>query len=906
MSKYNFIKEFITKHNNLNVDDFDNLIIKSSFDDDLKILLLLCHNHGFAFHSLIIKYLPDNTNNYSYIYFRFFYYFYVLIKHVYDNYNSQNIKEIFLNFLRYSRKFKYHSDIKLYDEIVNKFTENYDYLYDTFFEKDNVYFNTYFNNLIKYFLPLPYDFLLYAPLITYRNNVTKFYKKNDDDPIEITQSLNQKRITETTETTETTENSQLKRFTGIKNVNIVNKEIDIHIPLKYFHNKKQNEENDKVFLIVYKINNKFVLLIANNVTTNVTNNVTIDDKFSVNGIKYKRNFTQFDNNKYNIGYPLQLIFDKWVKTDNDNIEINKNDVTYISIMRKITSTDLFNVFSKMNLSIDNYSYLFHNTSYQINSENLNHILTNPSFFYFIPHGSKSYADSYFKNRRCNIFKIKNNIDNLIDLTQSIITNNPFTNNHNLQITHSKQKIWKGYDVTKIMDYYDNKEIPLTTNDNYKCVTFEKNQDINKFIKNRPYCDIGTKKMYVGRRKLYEIVLKTRKYNAPSIWPMKYLSDLYNKHNIKVNETDYEDQIYNSPEKIKANVTGYLYDIIFLKTLGYNGFFFTDFDVAFSYGGELMLTNAKNYIGLYKYSLDTCDKNIQLHDANYKQSRQTQSKSTCAYVTLLMGNNSYFIGALVFGYSLKKNTNNDLVIMVTPDVPNEQKNILSEIYDVVLDIDFITINKSLIKNYDTNRFKDIFTKLQCLTLIQYEKIIMIDIDMLVLKNMDNLFALDAPAATLRKVDMQNGEKIPKKLIVKNNELVGGINAGLVLFKPNIEEYKSIVNELITLSGTEYSNPEQDYLSMKYANNWTNISFLYNFQFGLTKRTVKYNPKDIFNLHYSSRLKPWRIIHKPDETWVWINETPQNIVYYKMWMATYEKINKKYLNKNVDLNKLYKHD
>ena len=597
MTKYKFIKDFLANNNKLNDIQFSELIQDQelNFDNDLKLVLLLCHNHYRSFYSLIIKYLPDNTSNYSYIYFRFFYYFYILIKFAYCEIKPKNIKFIFMYFLKYTRKINYNKNRELYDKIVNRFIKNYDYLYDTFFVKDNIYFNVYFNNLIKYFLPLPHEYLLYTQIITYRNNVKHFYKKNDNDDIEII----------------STHDFQ-QRLTGEKNINSIRNEMDIHIPLKYFNNCKLK---NNVYLIIYKFNKAHILLIANSVIKIKENN---KDFFIIKNIKYTREFYNFNNYKFNIGYPLQLLFKKWKTEHDSNKKINQSDITYISIMRKIIPNELFNVFSPINFKTDNYKYLFHNTSYEINDNNINHILTNPTFFYFIPHGSKSYATSYFKNRKCDIFKLNKNMTNILDLTQSISNDNPFINSDNLKLEHQKQKLWKAYDLTKILNYYDDKEIPFTINDNYKCITTNQNININDFVKQRPYCDIGNKKLYVGRRKLYEILFKTRKYDASAIWPMEYLADSYNKQKIKVSDFDYVDPMYNNPEKIKAHVTGYLYDIILLKLMGYSGFFFTDFDVAISHGGELMLTNAKDFINLYKYSLDTCDKKVKFNEfANHK-------------------------------------------------------------------------------------------------------------------------------------------------------------------------------------------------------------------------------------------------------------------------------------------------
>ena len=92
-------------------------------------------------------------------------------------------------------------------------------------------------------------------------------------------------------------------------------------------------------------------------------------------------------------------------------------------------------------------------------------------------------------------------------------------------------------------------------------------------------------------------------------------------------------------------------------------------------------------------------------------------------------------------------------------------------------------------------------------------------------------------------------------------------------------------------------------MEIINKWTNISFIYNFQFGLSERAKKFNPEDIHNLHYSSRLKPWRILTKPDETWKWINEEPQNKPYYEMWIQVYDILANKLYFKNINMAELF---
>lgn len=898
MINYKEIKNYI--------DDINN----NQLDPDSKLLIMLCKYHYSEFKSLILDYLPwgkDNLNdiakimknNYVYIFFRYFYLFYILTKYVYHNFKvDQNVlKQTFDYYTQYSIE-NCNQNKTLCNQIYSLLVDNYDYLYDTFFVKDNIYFGTYFNNLIKYFLPLPYQYLIYSPIITFRHNVNSFYKKNDID------YLDQIKPIDTTER---------KRYTGNKNIDKIKNEIDIHIPLKYY-----KDDPNYIKLVAYKMApNKYKLLIAND--------LEFGEIVNIKNISFERNFEGYDEEQYKLGFPFQIISKRWEnRNKNTQYSINSNDIVYISVMRKIDQNDLYNVFNEINLDKTNYQFLFHNTAYDITGKNVNHILNNPSFFYLTPMGSESYIDKYFKNRKCILFKIKKNIK-VLDLTQSVIVNNPFIYNK-IKEQHRDEKLWKFYDTKDIMNYYQNKDLPLTFHENNKCLT-TKDIYIGDFLKERPYCDIGAKQYYVGRRKLYEIFIKNRKYEISTIWPADYLMEvflpvdinmcnyiiglLYNRKNIPADTADCDyikDELYYDPDMIISNVLAYLYDAFLLKKIGYTGFFFTDFDEAFKYGGELFLSNPDEYINPFKYSDQTCNIKVEFNElelSNKKQSRPITKSSKYAYVALLMGNSAYFLGALVLGYSLRTvETQYDIVIMVTPDVPQKQKEILSEFFKII-DIDFLTIDKSLIKDYENNRFKDVFTKLQCLTLTKYEKIIMIDIDMLVIKNMDHLFNLNPPAASLRRYDLKHGKHIPENLIVKNNKLIGGINAGLMLLKPDLNEYQDIVKDLLNPNSnmTGFKNPEQDYLSYRYSKQWTNISFKYNFQFGLTDRAKKFETNDIYNLHYSSRLKPWRILKKPEETWKWINEEPINKPYYEMWISVYEILYNKFYLKNINLNELF---
>lgn len=278
-------------------------------------------------------------------------------------------------------------------------------------------------------------------------------------------------------------------------------------------------------------------------------------------------------------------------------------------------------------------------------------------------------------------------------------------------------------------------------------------------------------------------------------------------------------------------------------------------------------------------------------------------SKYAYVTVLYGNNIYLTGAIVLGYTLMKtNTKIDRLILVTPDVSDQYKSFLKTIYTKIIDIEYTQVSLEIFSDKNT-RFRDVFTKLECLNLIQYDKIILLDLDMIVSKNIDHLFKLPTPAACLKKYYIPYGKLIPKNIICENNLLVGSINAGLMLLKPSKSEWDEIkkdINKNVQI--LKYKYPEQDYISLRYCGQWTSITFNYNFQFGLTNRVKKYRYRadDIYVIHYSSSYKPWNDLldtHNPSNDEIKFKE--EHSKYYTLWMNSYQIIKDKFKEQGIEL-------
>jgi hypothetical protein len=214
----------------------------------------------------------------------------------------------------------------------------------------------------------------------------------------------------------------------------------------------------------------------------------------------------------------------------------------------------------------------------------------------------------------------------------------------------------------------------------------------------------------------------------------------------------------------------------------------------------------------------------------------------AYVCILL-DKKYLPGSIVLTESLKKaGSFADLVIIVNKST--NFNDILMRFYDkiIVIDDDLLTEKK--------------FYKFYAYKLVEYEKIIIIDSDAIILRYPDYIFSLKPPA-----------------LCLKNNKPY----SGLILIKPDINEFDKIVKELKNTTFTY-----KEYIENKYKN-FTKID----------KRFIGFDIEDknwtkIFGLQFINE-KPFFYQSKLN-----INERIM-LPNYKLWFYYYRKL----INKNYDL-------
>ena len=238
---------------------------------------------------------------------------------------------------------------------------------------------------------------------------------------------------------------------------------------------------------------------------------------------------------------------------------------------------------------------------------------------------------------------------------------------------------------------------------------------------------------------------------------------------------------------------------------------------------------------------------------------SNGKNIYAYVTLVMLGDLYISAAIVLAQSLiNAGSKADRVVLVTPDVSEDGKNILRMFFNKVKVIDYVNISNWRVKKQPQRKYLDlVFTKFHIFNLVEYKKIILIDADALVLKFPDHIFSLSAPAGCLLEDKSSfisydddgnyifpdgpikwydkfckiapHGELIPKDITdkIKTSHQNSGVGGGLMLLEPKVGEFDEIIRNVSSgfmkhLVETKFPWPEQQYLTLRYSGKWHQIN------------------------------------------------------------------------------------
>tara|TARA_E500000178_G_C17022057_1_gene756120 strand:- start:1886 stop:2803 length:918 start_codon:yes stop_codon:yes gene_type:complete len=272
------------------------------------------------------------------------------------------------------------------------------------------------------------------------------------------------------------------------------------------------------------------------------------------------------------------------------------------------------------------------------------------------------------------------------------------------------------------------------------------------------------------------------------------------------------------------------------------------------------------------------------------------------ITTFISNDRDIRGVLLLKYNLKKiNSKYNFGCIVTEDVSEESIELLKKYKIELFKINFSNIlhnfkfSKSHIQKVKN---KHLFGKLSIFSLTDYDKVIYLDTDILLLKNIDNLMNKKLEFNNIMMVNDIQATKDYSSIIVVRDKY----NSGVIVFKPSDYLYNNCLNKLKS-EGEELFNKDifiSDQYIFETLNNEKKIhikpmSICYNCHPILVESLQKLKLVDnISILHYMVKPKPWELLDMNIEH-VFENTVCQEL--FNLWLQLYlEMISNTYFSNN----------
>ena len=218
----------------------------------------------------------------------------------------------------------------------------------------------------------------------------------------------------------------------------------------------------------------------------------------------------------------------------------------------------------------------------------------------------------------------------------------------------------------------------------------------------------------------------------------------------------------------------------------------------------------------------------------------------AWLTAMM-NDNYAVGAVYLGYVLRKlSCHHKMIALVSSDVSAASQDALHKVgFDVLvvesLDCNWMDRQKGILER--SLGIPGTHMRFHAWNYTQYEKIIYLDGDIMLLNNIDELF-------------LSSGE-IAASYCARPGILDPCFNAGLLMFKPSSKSYNEIMRLWSSLSEGKYCPNDQVLLWHYYADRgkWLPLPYAYNV------RRYLYHPMKVYHFACCLTKKPWKVTKKP---------------------------------------------
>ncbi|KAF1945927.1 glycosyl transferase family protein-like protein [Clathrospora elynae] len=260
-------------------------------------------------------------------------------------------------------------------------------------------------------------------------------------------------------------------------------------------------------------------------------------------------------------------------------------------------------------------------------------------------------------------------------------------------------------------------------------------------------------------------------------------------------------------------------------------------------------------------------------------------------TTLITNTAYLTGLLTLDYSLKKHGSKyPLVALYTDTFPEEGHKALDERGIPKQHVKYLL--PKIQKDFTNDpRFYDCWSKLTPFSLEEYDRVVQLDSDMLVLKNMDELMELELDAPSMAG----KGDRVfaashacvcnplkklhyPKDWVPENCAFtsqhkdahlaqregapstagLGMPNGGLQVVNPSLATYNLILSQLSNETSMAYDFADQSLLGDLFNGRWVALPYTYNALKTMRSEGVHseiWRDGEVKNVHYILSPKPW---------------------------------------------------
>ncbi|MFB9375455.1 glycosyltransferase family 8 protein [Kineococcus gynurae] len=265
----------------------------------------------------------------------------------------------------------------------------------------------------------------------------------------------------------------------------------------------------------------------------------------------------------------------------------------------------------------------------------------------------------------------------------------------------------------------------------------------------------------------------------------------------------------------------------------------------------------------------------------------------AWATLLT-QPDYLVGVRVLDASLRRHgTEHPFVVMVTSDIDEPTRESLRDEGFLVRELPSLRPDDSLETHYANARFAEVWTKLGAWNLTEFERLVVLDADMLAVAGMDELFSMDLPegAPAACHACRCNPNRIPSYPASWRPEncfytycrgvdhtqepdaVDNYFNGGFLVIEPDRAVYDALVERLDDLDDLAgYQFAEQDFLNEFFAGRWLPVPYVYNALKTLHHQHPQmWDAAEVKNLHYiidkpwQGRTEPGSRYHELHELW-----------------------------------------